>query len=240
MNLSPIIGRVEAKLAYDVLRKCLKTGARPFKRNLGWPGAHGTFTVYWQDAYRLWATFGIEGRSRYWCSFGTMDPREHPASLEVTCEINAPIVGVNRRCAGIFLKDSGSGLYLAHSGKVGGERKGIGKTNFLRQYSGSLEEIERPDGVTADVVLLGKIGGGSFIKNLSEYVHAVEAFKADATGLTPAWRSCKDISGMRVCLGFGGRSCFPHNQCRMLMDWRVNNEARHGTDSRTSICSGVP
>jgi hypothetical protein len=114
-----------------------------------------------------------------------MDPNSH-SSVNITCEINPPTEGIDRRCAGVFLKDSGSGLYLAHSGKIGGGRKGIGKMNFLEQYSGSLEEVEWPDGVTAEVVLLGKIGGRSFVNNIAAYLRAVEAFKANATGQTPA------------------------------------------------------
>ena len=160
-------------------------GAKKFKRKVGWPGDHGEFDLYWHQDAGFWVVFGLEELSRYWCAYGTMDPNSN-SSVDITCEINPPTEGIDRRCGGVFLKDSGSGLYLAHSGKVGGGRKGIGKTSFLEQYSGSLEEIEWPDGVTAEVVLLGKIGGKSFVKNLAQYIRAVEAFKANATGQTPA------------------------------------------------------
>jgi hypothetical protein len=185
MNLSPITSRKEGKVAFDALRSCLITGSKNFKRNVGWPGDHGEFTLYWHEKAGFWVVFGEEEQSRYWCAYGTMDPNTH-SSVNITCEINPPIEGIDRRCAGIFLKDSGTGLYLGHSGKVGGGRKGIGKTNFLEQYSGTREEVEWPDGVTAEVVLLGKIGGRSFINNLAAYLRAVEAFKSDTTGQTPA------------------------------------------------------
>lgn len=183
MSLSPITSRREAKAAIDKLRSCLIAGAKKFKRNVGWPGDHGEFSLYWHEKAGFWVVFGLE-ESRYWCAYGTMDPKTH-SSVEITCEINPPKEGIDRRCGGVFLKDSGSGLYLAHSGKVGGGRKGIGKTNFLEGYSGSLEEIEWPDGVTAEVVLLGKIGGKSFVDHLAAYIRAVEEFKADTTGPTP-------------------------------------------------------
>jgi hypothetical protein len=152
MNLSPITTRKESKVAFDALRSCLVKGAKKFDRNVGWPGDHGQFNLYWHDDAGFWVVFGVEELSRYWCAYGTMDPKAH-RSVDITCEINPPTEGIDRRCAGVFLKDSGSGLYLAHSGKVGGGRKGIGKTNFLEEYSGSREEIEWPDGVTAEVVL---------------------------------------------------------------------------------------
>jgi hypothetical protein len=185
MSLSPITRRTENRNALAALRSCLSRGAEKFRREVGWPGGHDEFTVYWHEGAGFWVIFGLEELSRYWCGYGTMDPKSYK-SLHITCEINPPKEGIDRRCGGVFLRDSGSGLYLAHSGKVGGGRKGIGKTSFLEQYSGSLEEIEWPDGVTAEVVPLGKIGGKSFVKNLADYIRAVEAFKANARGQTLA------------------------------------------------------
>lgn len=184
MNLSPITTRKEGKIAFQALKSCLIGGAKNFKRQVGWPGEHGEFTLHWHESARFWVVFGLQELSRYWCAYGTMDPNSH-RSVDVTCEINPPTEGIDRRCGGIFLKDSGSGLYLAHSGKVGGGRKGIGKTSFLEEYSGSLEEVEWPDGVTSEVVLLGKIGSKSFVRNLANYIRAVEAFKANVTGQMP-------------------------------------------------------
>ena len=88
--------------------------------------------------------------------------------------------------AAVFLKDSGSGLYLAHSGKVGGGRKGIGKTNFLEEYGGTLRKSSGPMASQQMWFSLGKIGGKSFINNLAVYIRAVENFKANATGQTPS------------------------------------------------------
>jgi hypothetical protein len=184
MNLSPITTRKESKIAFNALRSSLIAGSKKFKRNVGWPGGHGEFTLHWHEDAHFWVVLDLE-ESRYWCPYGTMDPNSY-SSVEITLEINPPTEGINRRCGGIFLKDSGSSLYLAHSGKVGGGRKGIGKMNFLEQYGGSLEEVEWPDGVTTEVVLLGKIGGRSFLNNIATYLRAVKAFKANATGQTPA------------------------------------------------------
>ena len=184
MNLSPITNRKEGKIAFEALRSCLSARSKKLKRNVGWPGGHGKFNLHWQEDAGFWVVFDLKERSRYWCAYGTMDPNPH-SSKNITCEINPPTEGIDRRCGGVFLKDSSSGLYLAHSGGVGGGRHGIGKINFLEQYSGTLEEIEWPDGVTAEVVLLGKIGGGSFVNNIATYLRSVEAFKAAAAGQTP-------------------------------------------------------
>jgi hypothetical protein len=114
-----------------------------------------------------------------------MDPNSN-SSVDITCEINPPKEGIDRRCGGIFLKDMASGFFLAHSGKVGGGRKGIGKASFLAVYSGSPETIQWPDGVTSEVVVVGKIDSKAFLDNLADYVRAVEAFKASVTRHMPA------------------------------------------------------
>ena len=196
MNLTPITTRKESRAAFGKLTACLKTGAARFQRNIGWPGAHGEFTLQWHKSAGFWVVFGTQEHNRYWCAYGTMDPDSH-SSVDITCEINPPTEGIDRRCGGIFLKDSGSGLYLAHSGKVGGGRKGIGKTAFLETYGGETEEIEWPDGVTGEVVILGKIGGKAFLSNLASYIQAVEDFKADATGRAP-----KEVTQKNPDLGF--------------------------------------
>jgi len=221
MNLSPITTRRESRIAFHKLRSCLIAASRRFHRKVGWPGEHGEFTLYWHHDAGFWVVFGLEELSRYWCAYGTMDPNSH-ASVDITCEINPPTEGIDRRCGGVFLRDSGSGLYLAHSGKVGGGRKGIGKTSFLEQYSGSLEEIEWPDGVTAEVVLLGKIGGKSFVKNLANYIRAVEAFKTNATGQTPA-----PITEKNPDLAFTPEFAGPKKKYKLTS--AIESQCDHGT-----------
>lgn len=130
--------------------------------------------------------------------------------------------GIDRRCAGSFLKDSRSGFYLAHSGKVGGGRKGIGKTNFLDTYSGSLQEIEWPDGITQEVVLIGKIGGKSFIADLSSFIRSVEAFKASPMGqLSPS------LAEQNPDLMFSPE--FEGRRTKYTLTGAFESECRHGT-----------
>ena len=170
--------------AFYALRSCLTGGSEKFNRRLVWPGDHGEFTLYWQEYAGFWVVFGQEGHSRYWCAYGTMDPKSN-SSLKIGCEINPPTGEINRHSGGIFLKDSDSRLYLSHFGEFGGGRKGIGKTPFLDIYEGKTEEIEWPDGVTLKVVVIGKIGDESFLGNLASYIMAVEDFKTGETCRTP-------------------------------------------------------
>jgi len=184
MNLTPLTKGAEIKVAYAQLVKSLKDRATRNRCVVGWKGGSDVFTVYWHKEAGFWVLFSIGDAGGYWCPFGSADPSQNN-TVSITCEINPPNEGVNRRKGGVLLRDSSSGLYLAHTGKVAGGREGIGKSAFLESYSGSLEEIEWPDGITSEVVLLGRIGGRSFISSIGNFIHAVDAFKANATGQTP-------------------------------------------------------
>ena len=179
MNLSPITSRQESKKAFATLKSHLKAGAKKFKRTVGVQGSSGEHVLYWHKDDAFWVAFRENIKGRFWYAYGTTDPTHSHSTLHITLEINPPTEGIDRRCGGVFLKDSASGLYLAHSGKVGGGCEGIGKTNFLKYYGGRLQEIEWPNGITADVVVLGKIGSRSFLANLATYIREVETFKTN-------------------------------------------------------------
>lgn len=96
---------------------------------------------------------------RYWCAYGTQDPTESK-TLSITCEINPPRSGVNRRCGGLFVRDSRGRIYLAHSGKVGGGGTGVGKTAFTAWYGhGNWQDVEWPDGNTTRMIIIGRVDG---------------------------------------------------------------------------------
>src|SRR2546426_6326116 len=55
-----------------------------------------------------------------------------------TTLFRSPKEGINRRCAGLFVRDDDDGaIYFTHSGKVGGGREGVGKSAFLSNYRGA-------------------------------------------------------------------------------------------------------
>lgn len=47
----------------------------------------------------------------------------------------------------------------------------------MERYSGALQEIEWPDGVTSELVLIGRIGSKSLLRGLGRYLHAIDTFK---------------------------------------------------------------
>src|SRR5437879_2609950 len=60
--------------------------------------------------------------------------------------------------------ESANNFYLGHTGEVAGperhrEGRFFGTLHFLEHYTGQPEKIEWPDGVTMEVVVIGRIGG---------------------------------------------------------------------------------
>jgi len=78
---------------------------------------------------------------------------------------------------GVALRDHG--VLLAHRGKVGGGRTGIGKQAFLEFWKG--ETIEIGDGGReAAVIPVGFLGDPALIDQIAAFVGAVRDFKKQA------------------------------------------------------------
>jgi hypothetical protein len=118
-------------------------------------------------------------RHRFWNCFGIENPVERQM-LNITVEINPPHEGENRRLAGMFIRDNENRIYLAHTGRVGGGRSGIGLNEF-RRYLGDppWQEILTQGGRQL-AVILGPIDAPDFPSQLSNFVHNVARFKKRA------------------------------------------------------------
>ncbi|MCG3149860.1 MAG: hypothetical protein PCFJNLEI_03325 [Verrucomicrobiae bacterium] len=179
MTLIPLTDEKEIKGALDTLRARLKKGCKTYTRVIGWQGGNYETEVYWNSQERFWFTQETtrEG-GRYWCPFGTWDPVTHQ-NLKITVECNPPCDGVDRRCAGAFLTD-GNKIFIAHSGKIGGGREGIGKTAFVDSYPhGNWCEVRWPDGFENEMIVIGSIAGKRLPQQFSEFIREVRKFKRD-------------------------------------------------------------
>jgi hypothetical protein len=180
--LVPLTNRAEVREAFVRLSSQLKRNSKSFKRYVGWQGGGGHYTLNWRSHENFWSLLEpLEIENRYWCCFGIGKPAKH-GSQSIICEINPPIKGVDRRIAGIVLKDDSDVLYLAHSGKIGGGRKGIGKQCFLAYWQGeNIEEVTWPDGKTTNAIVIGRLGGKRLPIQIGRFVHEVAQFKKFAT-----------------------------------------------------------
>ena len=143
MKLEPITDGKEIKAAFDLLSRSARRNSRRIVATLGWQGGNRTLPTYWNAELEIWAAFNLnEAKDRYWCCYGTQNPSEKKM-VQIACETNPPREGFDRRSAGVFLTDESEQIYLGHSGKIGGGRKGIGKRAFLAFYPAlNLETVQ--------------------------------------------------------------------------------------------------
>jgi hypothetical protein len=105
-----------------------------------------------------------------------MDRPKPDAALSITCEINFPKEGTDRRIGGVFAADSKGRIFVVHRGKLGGGRKGIGKALFERQYRGVWVEME--DGEEENsVAVVGLLQSPRFARQLSQFVNKIDKIK---------------------------------------------------------------
>ena len=176
-QLQPTTGKHDCLYCFEALRDQWAAHASVFRdKNVGYRGGGHVCTLYWRSKERVWGLFGISAnRKRYWIGWGT----KHPAgSFDIIVETNPPVEGYDRRCAGAFLRDDLGRAYLAHSGRVGGGRVGIGKKAF-RSFT-DLEHwvtVRWPDRKQSEYLLLDQISGDDFPTRITAFVHEVARFK---------------------------------------------------------------
>jgi hypothetical protein len=113
--------------------------------------------------------------SRYWHAFGTGKPSES-SHVPITCEINFPVRGIDRRIGGAMAADRDGRIYVVHRGKIGGGKKGIGKSLFEDHYRGVWAIME--DGsVDTTVALIGELNSTRFVRQITQFVRKVDKVK---------------------------------------------------------------
>lgn len=105
--MDAVTERRQIEQAYDEFSRVIGEGGAPLQRRVGYQGGSVLADLLWFEDLQLWVLLQPERcDNRYWCAYGIDDPR--PASmLGITCEINPPKEGINRSCAGLFVRDQG-------------------------------------------------------------------------------------------------------------------------------------
>jgi hypothetical protein len=172
----------QSRNAFFAVERSFAHGAQEFpNHSVGWPGGAGRFLVYWRPDLNIWGVFEPKplkssGR-RFWICFGIENPADR-SRLSITVETNPPHEGVDRRVGGAFLEDEQGQVYLAHSGKVGGGRKGIRSSAFLSRYTQG-ERVFVPERA-AQLIILGCVNDPKVAGGLAAYVREVARFKEEA------------------------------------------------------------
>jgi hypothetical protein len=145
---------------------------------LGHPGASIRAKVSWSDRLGIWFFSRKIADRRYWNAFGVGRP-EGGAHIPITCEINFPLCGIDRRTGGAFAEDGAGRVFVIHRGKLGGGRKGVGKGLFENRYRG-LWEIMNDGGEETPIAVIGVLNSPRFARQIAQFVHKIARIKETA------------------------------------------------------------
>lgn len=163
------------------LEKTIKSASsKSGKIKVGFPGGNEDLVVYWVPEMNIW--WGTKpARNRFWNSFGIGEPNwGSTESHSIVCEANIPNGNLcNRKIATVLAKDDGGSVFLCHSGKIGGGKKGIGKKFFEENYNIPLpwKKIQDSRGLRNMLVIGSFLSSGAFLRQLSNFVREVRRIK---------------------------------------------------------------
>jgi len=169
------IAKAQRKLEATVKRKF----TRRIEKNIGYPGGT-TFgaKVSTDDHYWFWSSDHKDAkipnpRRLNWFGLFQVD-----GDLQISVEINTAYEGRNDQVAGFFARDSRTGsVYLLHSGRIGGGRKGVGKTALLAWSNQRLVDVVDSSGGVREGVLVMPVEGTGAIRSATRYIDSIASFK---------------------------------------------------------------
>jgi hypothetical protein len=189
------------------LRDRIAAEATPAReRTIGFPSGSLVAPVRYLPHFDLWhATQKLD--NRWWNGFGFGNPDDNRANLTLTAEINPSCTG-SLTCAGAFFHDGAGNLFLGHSGKVGGGRKGVGKIKYVETVRSKIVLVDGNE-----YIGIGRIEGKPFLRELAVFVRSVEAFKASVANTSVTELELDPIDRARK-YGPGGES-HRHKQLKL-------------------------
>jgi len=147
--------------------------------HLGHPGASTEAKVLWSSRLGIWLYPGKTEEGRYWNAFGIGKPKIR-AHIPITCEINFPMSGIDRRIGGALAKDRKGRIFVVHRGRIGGGKKGIGKSLFADHYRGVWEIMEDGEEETT-VALIGALNSPRLVRQVAQYIYKIDRIKETAS-----------------------------------------------------------
>ena len=194
-----------------------QSGGEKINVRVGYHGGHVECKISWYGELGIWMHSEIIPGDRLWNAFGIGRP-VGGENVSIICEINFPLKGIDRQVAGAFVTDNVGSVLVVHRGKIGGGRKGIGKTLFQDNYRGQWISVEDGD-VGTDVALVGALNSPRFTRQVSQFVHEVGRIKSLVLADRPPAHIAHQAQGFRD--EFAGRK-------RYTIGKQVEAQCDHG------------
>ena len=149
---------------------------------LTWRGGELRTTIHWARDDSFWWAFeprhSAKNGARNALLLGHA-PHAPTKRESITCEINLPRAGADRKVAGVIVVDEADAMFLAHSGRMGGARTGQRKAGF-RDFlaDGVWRRVRWPDGEEREALIVAPLDSPRLTRLLGQFVDAVRRFKA--------------------------------------------------------------
>lgn len=211
------------------------------KVKLGHQGASFAARVSWSKRLGIWIFSQATKDVRYWNAFGIGKP-QGTGHLPITAEINFPWAGIDRKTGAAFAKDAWNHIYVVHRGKIGGGKKGIGKSLFAENYRGIWAWMEDGDALT-QVAVVGMLGSSRFAMQTTQFVGKIEKLKSTASFSPQTSINFSEVSFHEELVGDPPSSFFHQDACDCDHDLVISHLAallsrrklKIGNDANTEL-----
>ena len=162
------------------------------KVKLGHQGAGFPAKVLWSKSLGIWKFSRAIKEVRYWNAFGVGKPGASSV-LSIASEINFPWKQIDRKTGGAFAEDAWGNVFVIHRGKIGGGKKGVGKSLFEHNYRGVWSFMEDGDSIS-QVAVIGALNSPRFALQAAQFVGKIEILKSTAAPSTQTEMNFSEIS----------------------------------------------
>ena len=162
------------------------------KVKLGHQGAGFPAKVLWSKSLGIWKFSRAIKEVRYWNAFGVGKPGASSV-LSIASEINFPWAQIDRKTGGAFAEDAWGNVFVIHRGKIGGGKKGVGKSLFEHNYRGVWAFMEDGDSLS-QVAVIGALNSPRFALQAAQFVKKIEMLKSTAAPSTQTEMNFSEIS----------------------------------------------
>ena len=173
-----ITSKEEGQLAEDQFEASIRSRSEETDIvSIGYQSNEFDTKVQWLKELGYWAYFGFPPSEkspgeRYWNVFGLERPS---TSVSIACEINPPVLGINRQAAGVFLKDPAGRVHVGHRGILNARGR-VEKDFVFSSFRGRKLEVDDA-GQRTSVLYVGQLSDPRFPEALRDFVKEVARLK---------------------------------------------------------------
>jgi len=157
----------------ELLQRFSDRGAERSDQQINYTTKPKEVSVLWIPELDLWvATSELPNRLRN--AFGTGRPSG--SALQYVVHISSPKAGANSHVSGLFVRDDNGRVFLAHDGRIGGGRKGIGRSELFAHLDVTPESV-RCGEREREVLVIGDVSSPELPDRIADFMVRVRELR---------------------------------------------------------------